>query len=133
MAGVDVDSILSKLAEAEGLLRPMTRIDPTFERLYALVREIEDQVIIGIAPTRCGSPECSEKLTYSGKGRRPAYCSVHCRSRAEYLRKLDGKGPKGGQRGTAGFLNSPQLEKPIRRLTWLNGDSGEVVFNSNPT
>ncbi|MET8433416.1 hypothetical protein ABZV61_11545 [Streptomyces sp900116325] len=91
MAAMDVDAIFSKLAEAGALLHPMQRADPVFERLCALVREIEAHVIAGISATRCGSPECDQELTYSGKGRRPNYCGTKCRSRAEYLRKTSGK------------------------------------------
>jgi hypothetical protein len=95
MQRLDADTILSTLAQAAVIVTSMRKIDPAFEELYALIAKAELQVIAGMAPSVCGSPDCSEELTYSGKGRRPAYCSTRCRSRAEYLRKTSVKGPRG--------------------------------------
>jgi hypothetical protein len=114
MQRIDTDTILSTLAQAVAIVTPMRRIDPAFEELYALIAKVESQVIAGMAPSVCGCPGCSEELTYSGKGRRPAYCSTRCRSRAEYLRKTSAKGP----RADSGNAARPQVDQAPDLSKW---------------
>ncbi|MGY1804218.1 CGNR zinc finger domain-containing protein [Blastococcus sp. SYSU D00922] len=43
--------------------------------------------MLTLLPNPCAAPDCSERIVYGGKGRRPRYCSTRCQQAAKVARR----------------------------------------------